>query len=83
MRYGNCFLGLLILIVLHKFKGKVVLLKQKNSIFPHLSWLTNDGFLHDYHRVNNLLPGCFSWMIFEGKFRSRKFRHINFFSLGC
>lgn len=83
MQYGNCMLGLLILIIKHRFKGKIVLLKQRNSILPHLCWLARDGVLHDYHIVKDVLPKQLSFLWFKGKFRSRVFRHINFYTLGC
>jgi hypothetical protein len=76
MKYGNCLIGLIVIMFRHRFCGRLKLLFPKNSWMPHLCWYTpKDNLLHDYHVVKDLLPYHLTWLFFQGEFRTRKFKN--------
>lgn len=76
MRYGNCLIGLIVLAIKHRFKGRVVVLRNVDYWIPHLAWLTADGRVHEYTTVKDLLPGPFYWIVFQGEYRSRSLKKM-------
>lgn len=67
MRYGNCVIGVAVLAVRHKFRGRVVWWNH------HLYWKTKTGHYEHYKLVRDVMPdGPLQWLVFHGKFVRQK-----------
>lgn len=71
MKYGNCLIGLIILMFEDSFQGRILMVPQRDSVLPHLMYKIKTGIWH-YKRRRHLLPNCISFLWFEGNFRKVK-----------
>lgn len=63
MRYGNCLIGVGVLAVRHRFRGRVVVWNR------HLYWKTKGGWYEHYRVVRDVMPdGPLQWLVFRGEF---------------
>lgn len=69
MRYGNCLLGLLYIMVAHRFRGHIIVRWSRHCWAPHLLYKTAKGLSH-FRTVRDLLPWPFSPLWFEGRIES-------------
>lgn len=72
MKYGNCLIGLLIILLTIKKRGKIICQKSKYDFVPHLLFRTNDGEIHHYKLIRDILPWPFCYFLFEGHFVKQK-----------
>ncbi len=71
MKYGNCLVGALILMLRFRtwriYKIKTTKPDGTPSGWPHFIVKTKDGYWH-YKKIQWLLPHPFTFLLFKGKF---------------
>jgi hypothetical protein len=70
MKYGNCLIGAIILLLQHR--GKLVVL-WRGRIIPHLMVKSHkDGYYYHYKLVRDIFPPPFCYLCFQGMFVRQK-----------
>jgi hypothetical protein len=66
MKIGNCFTGLIPVMIKKRFKGKVILMAWYGKN-PHVGYRVGNKVYH-YRIVKRILPKFFQYIIFKGKY---------------
>ena len=73
MRYGNCLIcGLVLLVVEIKNNPKFLFRYRPQSKVPHFMVRSNSG-LHHFKLVMDILPKPFNYLVFRGEFQTLDF----------
>jgi len=66
MRYGNCLIGVILLAIRHRFRGRVLKIRRPNQPVPHLLYRANGKTWH-FKVEKDLLPGEWRYYWFKGR----------------
>lgn len=70
MRYGNCFIGAIVLMWKERGNSPRFLYRRRPGTFvPHLMVRSDTG-LHHYRTDRDLLPWPLCYLVFEGRFQT-------------
>lgn len=72
MRYGNCLIGVLVLAIQDCFRGRIRKLRHKR----HFVYFYRNGIVGHYQTVKDILPDRCYWLMYEGRFEFRRYRHM-------
>lgn len=72
MRYGNCWLGLAIILVSGPGRGRLV--RKRSGYLPHLLWRMSNWMLHHYRLKRDVLPAPWNRLLYEGEFDVKRGR---------
>jgi hypothetical protein len=68
MKYGNCLIGLIVILFTIQERGRIIIQKSKHGFVPHLLFRTNKGRIYHYRLVKDVLPHPLCYLVFQGEF---------------
>jgi hypothetical protein len=72
MKYGNCLIGLLIIMFTTKERGKIITMRN-DRFCPHYLYKTKN-YIHHYKLKKDILPFPLCYLLFEGEFVKERAR---------
>ena len=67
MPYGNCLIGLLVIIARLHRKGQIIVLRNNDCWVPHLMYLVDETYYH-YKLERDVMPHPLCYLVFKGRF---------------
>lgn len=69
MKYGNCLIGLMIIMFTAEEKGRIIVKKSDHCWIPHLLFQTKSKIYH-YRVIKDVLPWPLCYLLFRGEFHT-------------